>query len=243
MILKNIAIAATLLVTTFAVTAPAYATKAVTSPYVTKGRATVELRTGYDVMEDSSDDTSRARVLTSYGVTDFWDSRVAGTWSKVDGEDATTDAVAWENKFQLTPKDAYWVDLGIRLDYSKLTNTGVDEVLARLLAAKKIGSFSNIANFSFGRQVGEDSSNDVGFDVAYSIAYDLSPTYALAVEYYGDFDDFDNTYSEQNHQIGPVIYGTHGAVKYQAGVLAGISESAPEAAFKANISYSFDFLK
>ncbi|PZQ44230.1 MAG: hypothetical protein DI551_10530 [Micavibrio aeruginosavorus] len=221
--------------------APAFATKAITSPYVTKGRATTEWRGGYDFMEDSEDDTWRMRVLQSYGVTSFWDTRVAGTWSHND--ETITDAIAWENKFQLAPKGEWPVDLGIRLDYSDATNGNPDEILARLLAAKKFGPFSNTANFSFGRQVGDDASNDVGFDVAYGLAYDLSETYALGIEYYGDFDDFDNTYSEQVHQIGPVLYGTHGMFKYQAGVLAGVSEAAPDVALKATMSYSFDLLK
>lgn len=240
MILKNIAAAMLGFAVLAAAVAPAHATKAITSPYVTKGRATTEWRGGYDVI-DNAHDVTRMRLLQSYGVTDYWDTRFAGTFSH-NGE-ASTDAVSWENKFQLTPKDAFFVDLGLRLDYSYSTNAGVDEALARLLVAKKIGPVAQTANFSFGRQVGEGASNDVGFDVAYGIAYDLSANYALGLEYYGDFDDFDNSYSEQQHQVGPVFYGTHGMFKYQAGVLAGVSDAAPDATIKATMSYSFDLLK
>lgn len=239
MILKNIAVLALGLAVIAAAT-PAHATKALTSPYVTKGRATTEWRGGYDVI-DNAHDVTRMRLLQSYGVTDYWDTRIAATFSH-NGQ-ASTDVVGWENKFQLTPKDTFFVDLGLRLDYAYSTNAGADEVLARLLVAKKIGPVAQTANFSFGRQVGNDASNDVGFDVAYGIAYDLSKQYALGLEYYGDFDDFDNTYSEQQHLVGPVVYGTHGMFKYQAGVLAGVSEAAPDVALKTTLSYSFDLLK
>ncbi len=240
MILKNLALSVAGASALLAYAAPAYATKALTSPYVTKGRATSEWRGGYDVM-DNAHDVARTRLLQSYGVTDWWDTRIAGTFSH-NGE-ASTDALSWENKFQLTEKGALPIDLGLRLDYSYSTNAGVDKGFARLLAAKKIGPVSQIANFSVGRELGEDHSNNMTFDVAYGAAYDLSPDYALGVEYYGDFADFDNTYSEQVHQVGPVLYGTEGMFKYQVGALAGISEAAPDVAFKATMSYSFDLLK
>ncbi len=239
MILKNITITALGLTIIVAAT-PAHATKALTSPYVTKGRATTEWRGGYDVVEDAHN-VGRTRLLQSYGMTNYWDTRVAATFSH--NGDASTDIVGWENKFQLTQKDEFFVDLGLRLDYAYSTNAGTDEVLARLLAAKKNGPFGQIANFSFGRQVGEGASNDIGFDIAYGVAYDLSPTYAIGLEYYGDFDDFDNSYSEQVHQVGPVLYGNHGMFRYQAGLLAGVSEAAPDVALKATMSYSFDLLK
>jgi opacity protein-like surface antigen len=221
--------------------APAYATKALTSPYVTKGRAVAEWRGGYDFMEHSEDDRWRMRAITSYGVTSFWDTRIAGTWSHDD--ETVTDAVAWENKFQLTEKGQLPVDLGMRLDYSKATNTNPDEILVRLLAAKKIGPVGQILNLSLGRQVGDEASNNVGFDMGYGISYDLSENYALGIEYYGDFDDFDNNYSEQIHHVGPVVYGTHGPIKYQVGALVGVSNAAPDVALKTTLSYSFDFLK
>lgn len=238
--IKNILLFTIASVAVVTLAGPAYATKALTSPYVTEGRAVVEWRGGYDFMEDSEEDTWRMRALTSYGVTSFWDTRVAGTWSHDD--ETITDAIAWENKFQLTEKGQLPIDLGMRLDYSKATNTNPDEVSIRLLGARKFGPVSNILNLSFGRQVGDEASNDVGFDVAYGISYDLNDQYALGIEYYGDFDDFDNSYSDQDHRVGPVLYGTaFDVIKYQAGVLAGVSEAAPDASIKATVGYSFQF--
>lgn len=241
MILKNTVGVAVFVALMSSAAAPAFATKAITSPYVTKGRATTEWRGGYDFMENSAQDKWRMRLLQSYGVTSFWDTRVAGTWSHDD--ETITDALAWENKFQLAPKGEWPIDLGVRLDYSDTTNGGADKVSARLLAAKTVWDFSNTVNFSFGREVGDEADNNVTFDLAYGVSYPLNDNYALGLEYYGDFADFDNNYSEQNHSLGPVVYGTHGPVRYQFGALAGISEAAPDVALKATLSYSFDLLK
>ncbi len=239
MILKNVAFLSILAL--LATTGIAHATKSITSPYVTEGRATVELRTGYDFMEDSDNDTARWRTLASYGVTSFWDTRFSGTWSNRD--ETTTDAWAWENKFQLAPKGAWPIDTAVRLDYSDTTNGNSDKISAHLIGAKKFGEFTNTANFIFSREVGDDASNDVTFDMAYGISHPVNDNYSLGLEYYGSFQDFDNSYNEQSHLLGPVVYATHGPIRYQAGVLAGISEAAPDVSLKANLSYSFDLLK
>lgn len=241
MILKNTIGLAVFIALMSSAAAPALATKAITSPYVTKGRATSEVRAGYDFMENSAQDKWRMRLLQSYGVTTFWDTRVSGTWSHDDK--TITDAWAWENKFQLAPAGEWPVDLGVRFDYSDSTNGNPDKVSAHLLAAKKLGSFSNTANLIIGQEIGDDSSNDATYDFAYGISHPLNDTYSLGIEYYAGFKDFDNTYNEQEHSIGPVVYGVHGPVRYQAGVLAGISEAAPDVALKATLSYSFDLLK
>lgn len=238
MILKNICGFAVFAAIAIIAAEPAYATKALTSPYVTEGRATTEWRGGYDFMEDSAKDKWRMRLLQSYGVTSFWDTRIAGTWSHDD--ETITDAWSWENKFQLAPKGEWPVDLGVRLDYSDTTNGDPDKIAARLLAAKALGQFSNTANFSFSREIGDDADNNIGFDFAYGLSHPLTDNYALGLEYYADFGDFDNDFDEQNHSIGPVVYGTHGQVRYQFGALAGISEAAPDVALKATLSYSFD---
>lgn len=239
MILKNIAFTslAMLLLTSGA----AHATKTLTSPYVSEGRAVVELRTGHDFMENDDNDTWRWRTLASYGVTSFWDTRVSATWSHRD--ETTTDAWAWENKFQLAPTGAWPIDTAVRIDYSDATNGNPDKISAHLIGAKKFGDLSNTANFTFGREVGDGSSNDMTFDFAYGISHPVTDNYSLGLEYYAGFKDFDNDFDEQEHALGPVVYATHGPLRYQGGALVGISEAAPDVALKANISYSFDLLK
>ncbi len=240
MILKNIVTGAALLTLTFVTTTPAHATKTVTSPYVTKGKATVEWRGGYE-MDDNEEDVFKTRNQFSYGFTDFYDLKVSVDTSHDDEDDEFSD-VDFENKFQLLPKGEYFVDLGLRLDYTHALNGGYDGIGTKILLAKQTGELSHTLNLEAGRDIGDDADDEWGYGLAYGASYPLTETLALGGEWYSDFGDFEDDYSEQDHRVGPVIYGTaFGAIKYQAGVLAGVSESAPDATIKATANYSFEF--
>ncbi len=237
MILKNIF--AISLATLVLSAGTAHATKTVTSPYVTKGKATVEWRGGYE--EDDGNDVFKTRNQFSYGFTDFWDLKVSADTAHSDGDDEFTD-VDFENKFQLLPKGKYFVDLGLRLDYTRSLNGGSDGIGTKILLAKQTGELSHILNLEAGRDVGEDSSDDWEYGLAYGASYPLTEELALGGEWYSDFGDFEDDYSEQDHRVGPVLYGTaFDVVKYQIGVLAGVSEAAPDATVKATAGYSFEF--
>ncbi len=238
MILKNIA---RLGFVAIFIATPAYATKTVTSPYVTKGKATIEWRGGYE-MDGDDDESFRTRNQFSYGFTDFYDLKISADTRKDEGEDTEFTDIDFENKFQLLPKGEYFIDLGLRLDYTRSLNGGADEIGTKILMAKKTGELSHILNLEAGREIGEDSSDDWAYGLSYGASYPLSDTLALGGEWYSDFGDFEEDYSDQDHRVGPVFYGTaFDKVKYQFGVLAGVSDGAPDATLKATANYSFEF--
>lgn len=239
MILKNkrllLAASALLVVTA----SPAFATKTVTSPYVTKGKATVEWRGGYET-DDDEDDLFKTRNQFSYGFTDFYEAKISvDTRNDEDGDFSDFDI---ENKFQLLPKGEYFIDLGLRLDYTHSLNGSADEIGGKILFAKKTGKIAHLLNLETGREVGEDSSDDWTYGLSYGVSYPLTDTLSLGGEWYSDFGTFEDDsdeFDEQDHRVGPVLYGTAGQFKYQTGVLAGVSDSAPDALIKAIVSYSF----
>ena len=240
MILKNTVFGAIVTLAVFAVAIPAHATKTVTSPYVTKGKAAVEWRGGYE-MDDAEEDVFKTRNQFSYGFTDFYDLKVSIDTAHEDGDDEFSD-VDFENKFQILPKGEYFIDLGLRLDYTHALNGGDDGIGTKILLAKQTGELSHILNLEAGRDIGDDASDEWGYGLSYSGAYPLTETLALGGEWYSDFGDFEDDYSDQDHRVGPVLYGTaFGAIKYQAGILAGVSDAAPDATIKATANYSFEF--
>lgn len=240
MILKNIAAGIAFVTITFAAAAPAHATKTVTSPYVTKGKAAVEWRGGYE-MDDDEKEVFKTRNQFSYGFTDFYDLKVSVDTSHDDEDDEFSD-VDFENKFQILPKGEYYIDLGLRLDYTHALNGGNDGIGTKILLAKQTGELSHTLNLEAGRDIGDVADDEWGYGMAYGASYPLTETLALGGEWYSDFGDFEDDYSEQDHRVGPVLYGTVlGAIKYQAGVLAGVSKSAPDATIKATANYSFEF--
>lgn len=241
MILKNIAVVGIFTVLLCSA-APAFATKTVTSPYVTKGKAAVEWRGGYETDGDD-EDLFKTRNQFSYGFTDFYEAKISVDTR--DDDDGAFSDVDLENKFQLTPKGAYFVDLGLRLDYAHSLNGSADEIGGKILLGKKTGAFSHLLNVETGREVGEDSSDDWTYGFSYGISHPLTDTLALGAEWYSDFgtlEDDSDYWDEQEHLVGPVLYGTvFENVKYQAGVLAGVSKAAPDATVKMTVNYGFKF--
>ena len=226
------------LVATAFIPATAHATKTVTSPYVTKGKLTAEWRGGYEENDDD-DNEFRTRNQIAYGFTDFYELKLSAD-TRNSGETDLTD-IDVENKFQLAPKGAWPVDVGVRLDYTQSLNGGGDGVGGKILFGKTTGKVSHLANIEAGREVGGDSSSDdweYGFSYAASVK--VSETISLGGEWYSDFGDFDGGWSDQDHRAGPVLYGSlFDKVKYQAGVLGGLSRSAPDVTYKATINYSW----
>ncbi len=237
MILKNIALLSTAVF--LLSSGEAFATKTITSPYVTEGRATVEWRGGLETDNDKQD-VFKTRNQFAYGFTNFYEMKLsvdtrddnAGTFSDFD----------IENKFQILPKGEYFVDLGLRLDYARSLNGGTDEIGTKILLGKQTGKLNHLLNLEAGTEVGEDSSDEWSYGFAYGLSYPLTDNLSLGGEWYSDFGDFEEDFDDQNHMAGPVLYGTaFDKVKYQVGVLAGVSEAAPDATLKATIGYSFNF--
>lgn len=237
MILKNIAfVILTAFVCLYAM--PALATKTVTSPYVTKGRATVEWRGGLET-DDDDEDVFKTRNQFAYGFTDFYEAKISVDTRDDDG--GTFSDVDLENKFQLLPKGEYFVDLGLRLDYARSVNGGADEIGTKILLGKQTGKFAHLLNLEAGREVGEDSSDEWAYGFSYGVSYPVMDNFSIGGEWYSDFGDFEEDFDDQDHLVGPVVYGTAYGLKYQAGVLAGVSEAAPDATLKATVGYSFTF--
>lgn len=216
--------------------ATANATKTVTSPYVNKG-AFVEWRGGFETDPDD-EDIARSRNQIGYGFTDFYELRFSvDTRNDEQGLFSDFDI---ENKIEILPKGEYFLDLGLRLDYQHALNSGPDEVGTKILIGKQIGAVSQLLNLEAGREIGEDRSDDWAYGIAYGAAYALAEDFSVGGEWYSDFGDFGRDFEDQDHSVGPVVYGiAFDRVKYQAGVLAGVSKAAPDATLKAVVNYGF----
>lgn len=240
MILKNKAFLMSLLMVG-ASSMPAWASKTITSPYVTKGKAEIEMKSGYALDDKSGDDAWEVKTSASYGVTDWWEAEAGvAIEDEGDNEGAELSAIFFESKFQLAKPGEFFVDPGIKVEYGHSLNSNADEIEAKFILAKQIGKFNNLANFSIGREVGDDASDETGYGFSYGVSYDMAEDFALGLEWYSDFGNFDDDFDDQGHQFGPVIYGdTPFGLEYEAGVLAGVSESAPDALTKLVLAYEF----
>lgn len=234
---KNIRFFGSVFVSLIVAAVPAHATKTITSPYVTEGQASIEWRGGYET-KGEGDDSWKMRSQFSYGFTRYYDLKVSVD-SRL-GDDAEFTDVDFENKFQLAPKGELFIDTGLRLDYTRALNGDADEIGAKLLLGKQTGDVAHLLNLEAGREIGEDANNEWNYGLAYGASVPVNDMLSIGGEWYSDFGNFEDGWSAQSHLAGPVVYGkAFDKVSYQFGVLAGLSEAAPDALVKTTVRYSF----
>jgi len=224
----------------------AQAGERVYGPYVERGEVEMEWLGAYKIDDDGDTDGAwKEKAALGYGVTDHWFTEIYGEVEKEGdrGADPAFTAIEWENRFQLTDPGALWMDVGAYLAYEYNTAGGADKGEAKLLLAKDTGQFTHYANIIAEREFGDESSRDLEWGTAWSTRYRYKPVFEPGFEYHADFGsvhghrDFD----EQSHRAGPVFYGKIGHVKYDTGVLFGLSDAAADATVKAVIEYEWRF--
>ena len=206
-----------------------------------EGEAGVEVKSSYKINEENgAEDSFAAEMTAGYGLTHFWQMEVGTELEHNDENNTRFTALVWENKFQLAPEEALFIDPGVKIEYAKSLTGQADEVLTRLLLAKQLGKFTNLSNINFGREVGEDSSDDWEYGFSYGLSYNHSETFSYGLEWHSDFGDFEGDYSEQEHRVGPAVYGQLAEnIPFEAGMLFGVSKHAPDAELKAVVEYEF----
>ncbi len=255
--LKNIqlikkAIVVVIVGTAYLVALPqeAYATKKVYSPIVEQGELEIEFRGQYDMDERSSkDNAQKYKYALGYGVTNHWFTEIYGESERAKNEDSKDlnfkfTAVSWENRFQLTEQGQFPVDVGAYLEYeASFENKHPDKLEAKLLLERSLTKFTHTLNLSLEQQVGRHPSEDLSSGLAWSSKYRLKQWFQPGFEWYSNFGEIGQTvsYQDQSHQLGPVLYGKIGHVKYDVGYLFGMSDAAPRAELKWIAEYEFKF--
>ncbi len=242
---RNRTTLAALAITTALVAAPSsgFAGSKVYSPYVEKGELELEWKGAFDV--DSDNQVSGAmknQIAAGYGFTDYWYTEVIGEVERdgASGANQEWTAVEWENRFQLTQKGEYFVDAGAYAAYEiSLEDHHADKAEIGLLLGKDMGQFTHYANFFLEKQVGADSTESTEASFAWSTRYRYQEWLEPGFEIHSEFGEIkeNHGYNEQEHLIGPAIYGKVGHFKYDFAYLFGASKAAPDGQFKWVLEY------
>lgn len=222
---------------------PAFATKNLTTPYVNEGTLTFGSKNALilDDENDGSDHSVRQRGFVSYGVNNFWQPELEADYFLRNGDGhAEFRRLLFKNKFQLTQPGQWPVDFGVRLIYSYVPR-GPEEAELDLLFSKKTERFQTVANLVAEREFGGGADNDMNYSVQGGTRYLYAKGFNPGFEAYSGFGRFNNNFSNQDHSIGPAIYGKLGSFSYDLGVLAGLSTGAPDLLVKGIVSYGITF--
>jgi hypothetical protein len=196
------------------------------------------------------DDQQQQKYGVGYGLTDRWFSEVYGEIEKEyndAGEDLdfSLTEIEWENKFQLTEKGQFPVDLGFLIEYAVSTeDKHADKLEWSFLLGKEFGKTEHLANIKMEHSVGGGMSDETEGGASWSSRYRLSQKFEPGFEYHADFGGLNEGkgFHEQIHQAGPVFYGQiNKNFKYDVGYLFGVSDASPDGMLKWILEYEHHF--
>lgn len=224
----------------------ASASDKVSSPNVTKDKMEFEYRGGYDLDDNAKKDhRQQNKFVVDYGVTD----RIRPQMKLITDNDATKDfiisSVEASVRYQFFKPEEAWLNSAVEAVYKLSTESNKsDKAELKFLFEKKVEEMTFIANLSAEEEVGEDSTTGRAYKGALSSKYKVTDYFAPGMEIYGETGNLrsGNTFNQQRHSIGPVIYGNLAEnLKYEAGYLFGWSDAAPDGRVKFILSYGMKF--
>lgn len=219
--------------------APARATHAVDSPAVEQG----ETVTTFNGHRTRDADGEYAFEL-GYAPTASWRTTIGWVWRDEPGGSPRSDAIAWQNVFELSEPGRHWADLGVLVTYGRLLDGGDDAVELALLAEKAVGRSALLLNLVAARELAGGA--DTAYGYALSWAAPVRAGLDVGIEWYGQFGDGSDfgRLQDRLQQAGPVVYGEFadvagGTFLFEAAVLFGVTSQAPDATFRLLLEYGF----
>jgi high-affinity iron transporter len=216
------------------------------SPIVEQGELAVEMRGHQDYdSRDDVDGSGQYKLEVEYSPAAFWRTEMLGEWEQESHGDLEATEVAWENLFQLTPQGKYWLDVGALVEYAhSLEHDGDDALEMGLLLEKQLASTVLTANLVAGRELASGSETELEYAMRYR--WRISEALEPGVELYGGLGDWGDNGSLQDdeHQLGPSLLGKlrtgdRSALRYEAAVLFGLTQAAPDTAVRLLLEFEF----
>jgi len=245
---KTASLTALALIVTLASTpSTGHAGSKVYSPYVEKGELELEWKGAYD--KDSDNNISGAmknQFAVGYAFTDYWYTELLTEVERdgTSGANQEWTALEWENRFQLTQAGEHFVDVGAYAAYEiSLEDHHADKAEIGLLLAKETGQFTHYANLFLEKEIGADASHATEASLAWSTRYRYKQWLEPGFEVHSEFGELKHQHGidEQEHLIGPALYGKIGHMKYDVAYLFGATDASPDGQLKWVLEYEMKF--
>ncbi len=217
------------------------------TPIVEEGEKEIDFKFGTAKQPDGSRDTTTSLGF-GYGATHYWFTEVY-LKRENEGSDGITIG-EWENKFQFTETGKYPVDVGMITEIeAPLSDSNAPwEFKFGPLFQTEFGKLQLNGNVLFESKIGGDI---VGKRIT-ELGYQWQAKYRLQKEFefglqgigeVGSWKHWDNA-DEQVHRIGPAIFGKLAVgekqvINYNAALLLGTSDAAPDHTFRLQVEYEF----
>ncbi|MFM2435932.1 MAG: hypothetical protein RL063_1915 [Pseudomonadota bacterium] len=218
------------------------------TPMVEQGEKEIDFKSGTAKQLDGTRSTVNSMGF-GYGASEYWFTEVYLKREK-SGSDGLS-IVEWENKFQVTETGKYPVDIGLitEIEVPINNNKAPYEFKFGPLFQTEFGHVQLNGNLLFERKFGRNETNEpqnTEFGYQWQAKYRFKPEFELGMQGMGEtgaWNDWSST-SNQNHRFGPAVFGKvklapKQAVKYNAALLFGSSQAAPNHTLRLQVEYEF----
>ncbi len=216
------------------------------TPIVESGERDIDFKFGTAKQPDGRRDTT-ASLGFGYGVNDFWFTEVYLKHEKEGSEGLTLGE--WENRFQLTETGKYAVDVGLLTEIeAPLSNSDAPwEFKIGPLFQTEFGKLQLNGNLLFEHKIGgKDVEHITELGYQWQVKYRLEKEFEFGLQGIGEVGEWDHweNADAQVHRIGPAVFGKFSvgqkqAIKYNAALLFGTSDAAPNNTFRMQLEYEF----
>lgn len=217
------------------------------TPTVEYGEREIDFKYGSAAPRDGDPHQSAWSLGLGYGVKEWWFTEMYIKYKRASDLGTRYDAVEWENKFQLTETGRYPVDVGLLLEIERPTNRaeGWEFKWGPLLQAE-FGKLQLNGNVLLERSYRTEAAAETVLQYQWQAKYRWKPQLELGLQGFGEVGQWDRweAHSDRSHQLGPAIFGKlrlggRQAIRYNAALLVGTSQAAPDRTFRTQIEYEF----
>ncbi len=205
---------------------------------------------GYDPLSKKSDERSFTEEFER-GVTPFWRTELELEENRLPGPDNSTNfaQATSENLFQFTPRGEYWLDAGFFFEYgqSMLPDTPSETTFGPVLR-KEIFHTIDTVNLFIEKDLGNYAGGRPNFLYAWETRIDLGTSIEPGFQAYGFVGPLTHLtpLREEDHRLGPMLFGTivalgPGALRWNGGVLFGLTAPAPLVTLRWQAEYEIHF--
>ena len=218
-------------------------------PAVEYGEREIDFKAGTSKLRNDEGRESAASLGFGYGATQWWFTEAYLKYHHEPGNHHQYDAFEWENKFQLTEHNQYFVDVGLITEFEVPRHEEGYEFKVGPLFQGDAGPVRWNANLLFEKVFRGSRDEEHPTEMGYQLQarYSLQQGLDVGVQAFGEMGKWNHwePSREQNHRLGPAVFGKvrlgegREAIKYNAAWLHGVTDGAPKDTFRLQAEYEF----
>jgi hypothetical protein len=222
-------------------------------PAVEYGEREIDFKAGtWQLRGDEPARQSRASLGFGWGGTPWWFTEAYVKYDKTSPDHVKYDAFEWENKFQLTEPNQYFVDVGLltEIEIPRARKVEGYEFKIGPLFQWDTGAVRWNANLFLERVFRGESDPDEPRHT--ELSYQLQAKYSIrreleaGVQVFGEMGPWNHwePHNEQQHRIGPALFGKvklegRQAIRWNAAYLFPATSGTPKNSFRLQAEYEF----